>query len=111
MSILHVGTHSPLLTIIAYWHKGKFLEATARATKTSSGKLYMYIYYSLRVMLPMVTYSIFNTLAFRGRVVYSNQQTLQQENAHIRKVLLACNFSPQALKALQNLTTDTTSTV
>ena len=32
---------------------GKFLRATTRATKTTSGKLY--IYYRLRVMLPLGT--------------------------------------------------------
>ena len=34
---------------------------------------------------------VFITLAFRARVVCSNKQTLQ-ENEHIRKALLACNF-------------------
>ena len=43
--------------------------------------------------------SIFNTLAYRARVVCSNQKTLQQEDDHIRKALLACS-SPSALNRL-----------
>ena len=39
-------------------------------------------------------YSVFNTLAFRAKVVSSNQYTLQQELKHIQKALLACNFPP-----------------
>ena len=35
---------------------------------------------------------VFNTLAFRTKVVCSNPQTLQQEKEHIRKTLLACKF-------------------
>ena len=55
--------------------------------------------------------SVFNTLAFRARVVCSNLQTLQQENEHIRKTLLACNFLQAPNSLLINLTTGTTSTV
>ena len=38
--------------------------------------------------------SVFNTLAFRAKVVCTRQHTLQQEMEHIRKALLACNFPP-----------------
>ena len=36
--------------------------------------------------------SVFNTLAFRAKLVCSNEHMLHQENDHIRKAVLACNF-------------------
>ena len=53
--------------------------------------------------------SVFNTMVSRAREVCSNQLTLQQENGHIRKALLACNFPPRPLTYYKsNLTTGTT---
>ena len=39
-------------------------------------------------------------MTYRAKVVHSNQITLQQENDHIRKVHLACNFPHLALNRL-----------
>ena len=36
--------------------------------------------------------SIFNTLAYMDRVICMNQLTLQQENEHVRKAMLAYNL-------------------
>ena len=55
--------------------------------------------------------SIFNTLAYRARVLCSNQIILQQENDHIRKALLACNSPRPSTDYLSNLTTGITLTV
>ena len=44
--------------------------------------------------------SVFKTLAFRAKVVLSNQHTLQQEIEHIMKAPLACNFPQWALSSL-----------
>ena len=38
-----MGTHSPFKTIMTYWHKGKFLGAAARVTKSFSSKLIYYM--------------------------------------------------------------------
>ena len=43
--------------------------------------------------------SVFNTLAFRSKVVCSNQHTLQEMD-HIRKAFFADNFPPWALNSL-----------
>ena len=46
--------------------------------------------------------SVFNTLAFRAKIVCTSQQALHKEMGHIRKALKACNFPPGALNILQN---------
>ena len=46
--------------------------------------------------------SVFNTLAFRDKVVCTRQQALPKEMKHIGNALQACNFPPWALNNLQN---------
>ena len=47
--------------------------------------------------------SVFNTLAFRAKVVCTSQQALHKEMEHIRKALQACNFPPWTVNNLQNI--------
>ena len=46
--------------------------------------------------------NVFNTVAFRAKVVCTSQQALQKEMKHIRKALKACNFPLWALNNQQN---------
>ena len=45
---------------------------------------------------------VFNTLAFRAKVVCTRQHSLHKEMEHIRKALQACNFPLWAINILQN---------
>ena len=47
-------------------------------------------------------YNIFNTSAFRAKVVCTSQQVLHKAMEHIRKAIQTCNFPPWALNNLQN---------
>ena len=44
--------------------------------------------------------SVYNTLAFRAKVVCTSQHTLQMEINHINEDLQVCNFIPRALNSL-----------
>ena len=57
----------PFQTILAYWHKGKFLVLTARALKSSRSKLYIYKCNLPSVMLPAVTF-ILPTLLYACKI-------------------------------------------
>ena len=46
--------------------------------------------------------SVFNTLAYRAKVVSTNQQALHKEMEHIRTPLQACSFPPWSLNSLHN---------
>ena len=46
--------------------------------------------------------SIYNTLMHRAKIVSHNQEELNKELEHIKKVLQACQFPPWALKQLQH---------
>ena len=48
----------PFQTILAFWHKGKFLVLTARALKSSRSKLYIFQYNLPSLMLPAVTHTL-----------------------------------------------------
>ena len=47
-------------------------------------------------------YSVFNTLAFKAKVVCTSQQALCKEMEHIRKALQACNFPSWVPNTLQH---------
>ena len=47
-------------------------------------------------------HSVYNTLAYRAKVVSSNQQALNKELEHIRKALHCCHFPNWAFNKLQH---------
>ena len=48
----------------------------------------------------LAKYNIYNTLAYRARVICTSQPTIKQEEDHIRQALLRCSFLPWTLNRL-----------